>query len=173
LAGAATSRSRPATAPRVEQRGERAATVEPGARVDEGVDDHLSTWSISRRWLSCSTCAGRRARGPRADLVELDRRRASGAVGTEDHAFGPDAPHGLADQLRVRAGRRLEHDVLAALGDRDRILAVEVRAHVAEHDRRLGHAERGLLQLEGRAKRVVAAVDQGRRTEPGRRADQP
>ena len=159
----------------LEQLGQRAAAaVEARSGVHERVHDHRSTLSISTALVVVQHLAqvgGRETRAPH--LVELDGRRAAGTVGAEDHALGPDAAHRLRDQLGIRAARRLEHDVLAALGDRQRILAVEVRAHVAEHDGRLGDAQRGLLELERRAERVVAAVDQRRRPEPRGRADQP
>ena len=73
----------------------------------------------------------------------------------------------------IRHRRGLQHDVLVLLGDRDRLVDVEVAAHVPEDDGRLGARRRGRAIGVRRRHRLVAAVEERRRAVLGGDADQP
>ena len=79
----------------------------------------------------------------------------------------------LADLRGVRHRRGLEHEVRVPLGHLDRLVDVEVAAHVAEDDRRLRTGLGRLRDRERRRQRLVAAVEERRRVVRGRDADQP
>jgi hypothetical protein len=81
---------------------------------------------------------------------------------------GPTRADGLGDPGRIRHGGGLEDEVRPAFGRPDRLLDVEVAAHVAEDDRGLRTPLRRALDGERRRRRLVAAVEEGRRVVRGR-----
>src|SRR5690606_4111781 len=95
-----------------------------------------------------------------SDLFHFESWIAPGTIAPENHPVGADSVDRFGDLSRIGHSRSLEDDVVVPLCHCDRLVDVEVAAHMPEHD----DCVRCLLGPEGdrlwSGVRVVATMEQ-------------